>query len=168
MPSKQKSATGGKGQRNTSQAKLKYINTCINTMINDLPRQTFSNIFPPSFEMQHTYPSISSSSSSSSSPQLDQPANKKRRGGCGSRVRTRLPSLVEGDVTVPNLSSTVPVIICDCLLSHIPRHPNIYLTCAFCQKKFSSYSLFHYVEQPHSRRRYTPLCDSCNSCNSRK
>lgn len=160
MPSKQKSSTGGKGQRNTSQAKLKYINTCIDTMINDLPRQTFSNIFPPSFEMQHTYPSISF-------PQLDQPANKKRRGG-GSRDRTRLQSLVEGDVTVPTLSSTIPVIICDCLLSHIPRHPNIYLTCAFCQKRFSSYSLFHYVEQPHSRRRYTPLCDSCNSCNSRK
>jgi len=155
MAPKKRSSTG-KSQRNTSQAKLKYINTCINTMINGLPRQTFSNIFPPLFETQHTYPSIS--------PQIDQPASKKRRGN--SRVRVRLPLPVEGDVTVPDLSSTVPVIICDCLLSHIPRHPNIYLTCAFCQKKFPSFSLFHYVEQPHSRRRYTPMCDTCDACNT--
>ena len=125
MPPKRKSKN-----KTNSQAKLKYINTCITHMIDSLPRQTFDHIMPHEFE---------------SVDQENEPSFKRRK---------------SAHVKIPFVSSQ-PVCVDDVFLSYLPRHPNIHVSCSFCKQMIPSLELTWYMEQPHSRRRYTPMCEHC-------
>jgi hypothetical protein len=47
------------------------------------------------------------------------------------------------------------------LCEMIPLHPSITLFCQFCQNPIPSEQQVWYIEQPHTRRRFTPICDVC-------
>ena len=59
------------------------------------------------------------------------------------------------------LSSSSPVVLDHHLFTVLPKHPNVFVCCAYCKKTMSSQHLKFYMEYPHARRRYTPMCENC-------
>jgi len=150
MPPKAKATASAANKRcNNSQAKLKYINACIKTLINEMPRQTFRHRSTGvgGAETKVTYSGL---------PSVAPPpprANKRKKGT--PEVSSTPPCVC------PVLGSSTPVVLRQTWLSELPHHPNVFLTCAFCQVEIPSLHMEHGLEQPHSRRRFTPICSSC-------
>jgi hypothetical protein len=152
-------------KNSNSQAKLRYINSCISTMIGDMPRQTFSNIFPVVFicSTDHIVPNHEVQPPRSSNPK---------------RKRTSTPAIIPSPTVVMDTQvmdtqvmdtqvvakRSKTVILQECFLPNIPSHPNIQIQCAFCHKEISLETGSHpYIEQPHTRRRFTPICQLCST-----
>lgn len=152
----------GKTKKNgpNSQAKLKYINSCIASMIDELPRQTFSQMPPVFFEVRESFTEIPVKSKETEKP--EQRPSKKRKSNPKKKDKDVNQLSLNADVTPTSLkpiSSETPIVIHNPILSDIPRHPNVYLICAFCKTEIPY--LHMYLEQPHSRRRFTPICNQC-------
>ena len=97
------------------QSKLKYKELCINQLLTNLPKQTFSHINPI-----HCPPNSGESNPTSTPIVLSQPS-----------------------------------------YSQFPNHPNINLLCIFCNTEINSMDIKHFIEHPHMRRRFTPVCSNC-------
>ena len=154
----------GKAKKNgpNSQAKLKYINSCITAMIDDLPRQTFSQMPPVFFDIRESFTEIPIKTQNSE--HSEQKPSKKRKTNPKKQEKEvkqlSLETFATPTLSHP-LSSDTPITIFNPILSDIPRHPNINLVCAFCKVEIPSHDLHTYLEQPHSRRRFTPTCTRC-------
>lgn len=154
---------------NNSQSKLKYINSCVKAMVDDLPRQTFSHMVPVFFDMRETCSNLMSDTQTvDDCGTTTAPKSKKRKKNNAKEsvpVNTNISSLSSSPqlILTPNLTSDQPVVLCQYLLSEIPRHPNIYLVCAFCNREIPSMQMDNYIEHPHSRRRFTPMCGQCKN-----
>lgn len=176
MPSKRKAGapltSGPRAKGTNSQAKLKYIHTCIVAMIDSLPRQTFDFMGPREYETSAVYAPVpeettgpvSSSSSAlgttTTSAVTTTPSTRRRK------PPTPAAPAACPDPTAPltaTLSSSSPVLQSQPLVALIPRHPNVHVTCPFCHTTFNSLQAGGWIDQPQSRRRYTLLCDRCAS-----
>ena len=176
MPPKSKKSKTKKAGNN-SQSKLKYINSCVKTMVDEMPRQTFSHMVPVFFDARDTYSHVRTADAgqepinSHGTPTTDSslpkyPKSKKRKNKTQEVV---LPTddnlssqLPHPPLSISVLSSHHPVVLTSCLWNEIPRHPNIAILCAFCHKNVPSMQMDQCMDQPHSRRRFTPMCDQCN------
>ena len=159
--SSKKSKSKTKKNGPNSQAKLKYINSCIASMIDGLPRQTFSQMPPVFFEVRESFTEIPVKSKENE--QSEQKSSKKRKPNPKKDKDVKQLSLdvfVNPALSNP-ISSETPIIISSQILSDIPRHPNVHLVCAFCKAKIPSQNLHTCIEQPQSRRRFTPICNQC-------
>jgi hypothetical protein len=159
--SSKKSKSKTKKNGPNSQAKLKYINSCIASMIDGLPRQTFSQMPPVFVEVRESFTEIPVKSKENE--QSEQKPSKKRKPNPRKDKDVKQVSLdVFVTPTLSNpISSETPIVISSPILSDIPRHPNVHLLCAFCKDEIPSQNLQTYMEQPHSRRRFTPICKRC-------
>lgn len=133
---------------NNNQAKLKYTTSCIKTLTESLPRQTFSSILPIYFE---TLPSSSMNENISKTP-----SSKKRK----TKNKDKDPNNLS-HISSPPISSSEPITLSRHFYNIFPIHPNINVACVFCDALISPGELKHYIEQPHARRRYTPMCEKC-------
>jgi hypothetical protein len=154
----------GKVKKNgpNSQAKLKYINSCIVSMIDGLPRQTFSQMPPVFFEVRESFTEIPVKSKETE--QSVQKPSKRRKPNPKKQDKDAKQLSLDVFVT-PTLSNSIssdtPIVISSPILSDIPRHPNVHFICAFCKARIPSQILQTYLEHPHSRRRFTPICNRC-------
>jgi hypothetical protein len=149
-----KGRTSKKSNGSNSQAKLKYINSCVKNMIESLPRQTFSQLVPFCYETPSSF-----------TPIVTQVLSKKPK-----RSKKKLETPVDPQILVSStitnesneISSNHPLFLNYSLTEQIHIHPNIHITCAFCNQALDTVN--HVIEQPHARRRFTPICGSCKSC----
>lgn len=146
--SSKKGRTSKKLNGTNSQAKLKYINSCVKNMIDSLPRQTFSQLMPLYYETPPSYTPITGSVA----------AKKIKR----SKKKSEKPVPSDDSSNHSNTVLSSPTsLFLDCnLMTQIPVHPNIHVACSFCSDHLVSVD--HFIEQPHTRRRFTPLCESCS------
>lgn len=131
-----KAATAAAPLRPNSQAHLKYLQSCVDRLVKSLPRQTFDVMRP--CQQEALSPTFA-------------PLTTGAKPGKGSRLR-------EGMLCSESFSSAAPVVLHHPFWSSVPQHPNVHLTCAFCQVPCPRVET---LEQPQSRRRYTPLCERC-------
>lgn len=150
-----KGRTSKKSNGSNSQAKLKYINSCVKNMIDSLPRQTFSQLVPFYYETPSSF-----------TPIVTQVVTKKpKRSKKTPQIIENTPALLSSsmcnnsDKNSTTLISNHPLFLNYTLMSQIPIHPNIHFGCAFCNCTLETVDCF--IEQPHARRRFTPLCKSC-------
>lgn len=172
MPPKSKK-TKPKKSGNNSQAKLKYINSCVKTMVDEMPRQTFSHMIPMFFHTRDSYSGLETIDTENENilgdrnkthAQPPKSSRSKKRKANTQEVPTlnnNVPLQQLSTHPISVLSSTHPVILKSCLWNDIPHHPNVFIICAFCHKEVPSQQMNQCMEQPHSRRRFTPMCDQC-------
>jgi hypothetical protein len=63
--------------------------------------------------------------------------------------------------TIIDLQPNIDLYLQQPFYDFIPLHNNISLCCIFCNRKMNKDNTFYYVEQPHSRKRVTPICSYC-------
>lgn len=124
------------------QVKLKHINKCVADMMASLPKQTFSAMTPNHFEPTDHVPVIPCAQ-----------INKSKK-----RAKPENTQHFE-------LCSSEGVVLSDSFMTVIPRHPNVQIICSFCRCSFPSMSCSQ-MEQPHARRRFTPMCECCFQTNA--
>ena len=160
MPPKRKTIS-----KNNSQAKLKYINTCIKNMIKSLPCQTFISFAPNDVQ-------ITAHCLGLNTEQIIQQNNLKRTSNSNSPKNTsnscksqpkrhQLSNNINNIQMNCEISSDNKIQLNECFLDVLPHHPNIFLQCSFCKKVISSIDNYTYIEQPQARKRYTPVCADC-------
>ena len=169
MPPKRKTTC-----KNNSQAKLKYINTCIKSMIDSLPCQTFV-YFPPN-DVQVTTQCLVLNMEQGSTQSTQ--SNLKRKFQNNSNIlnnniiNTTKKKSQSNQHNVDNntinnfqinseISSGSKIQLNECFLDVLPHHPNIALQCVFCKKSIQSRNDYTCIEQPQARKRYTPVCVDC-------
>jgi len=161
MPPKNKGNKITKMVMNNNQAKLKYTTSCIKTMTESLPRQTFSSILPIYFETVLTDNDNDNNNNnnyhnSDNHKKKNTSKSKKLTGNNSHKYKNNNQTLSSS-----SLSSHDPIILHRHFYNIFPVHPNIQVSCVFCEGLIPSGELKHYIEQPHARRRYTPMCENC-------
>lgn len=154
-----KGRSSKKSNGSNSQAKLKYINSCVKNMIDSLPRQTFSQFVPLFYETPSLFTPISIPVTSK------KPKRSKKKLENTVDTQTILSSNIDNDSEKKStvlLSSDHPLFLNYSFTEQIHIHPNIHITCAFCDQALDAVKYF--IEHPHARRRFTPVCGSCKCC----
>ena len=159
---------------NANQAKIKYTSICIKKMTESLPRQIFSNHLPVCFKSNKDLipENINLLSENRDSNKINLKEKKKKSRSSVSMVTT--PIISSTDELKPSLdanhnhnfnphsiSSAKEIILNLQLYECLPVHPNISVTCSYCQQIIHSENMNFYIEQPQARRRYTPICNEC-------
>lgn len=119
-------------KRKTPHSKLKYKESCVTALVESLPKQTFSQLLP----IYHKSKSC-----------ID-----KEEKDCNN----------SDDDNVNNEFQFSPVVLKHYSYHIFPTHPNISISCPFCDKILHpGVQINHYVEHPHARRRFSPMCETC-------
>jgi hypothetical protein len=129
-------------------ARIKYMNACIKSITSTLPKQSFTQARPLYYESQESTEA--------------EPASPPKR----SRRSRRRKKKQEDKLETPQ--SREVKYIKKHFYTDFPLHPYFSVCCAFCPNVIPPQSTIpHIFEQPHSRRRFTPMCHECKLLNER-
>lgn len=121
---------------NSAHARIKFTNSCVKSIIGDFPKQTFGETRSLYYE----------------------PLEEKNNSS------TRAPKTRRRKEDVVAESSTI--IVRKHFHSEFFLHPSISVGCAFCNNVIASQQhIPDTFPQPHSRRRFTPMCSECKAIN---
>ena len=131
-------------------ARIKYMNACIKSITGTLPKQSFTPARPLYYESNER--NERKDSEAIAAPQKSRRSRRQKK---------------KEDINESGKSRKVKYIKKH-FYTDFPLHPYFSVCCAFCPNVIPPQTMIpHIFEQPHSRRRFTPMCHECKLLNER-
>lgn len=157
--------------QNTSQ-RIKYINSCVQYMINSLPRKIYTG-YPPMF---HKTGGVGAGGNMDNDADVDDGKMNKPKKGNHIQPPPQTPQTPQTLVThaftqtqqtqqthMHEHGPNQPVVLKAHFFADFPVHEHVLIKCAFCDNTINPQreDTLKTFEQPQSRRRWTPMCVQC-------